>query len=82
MTVDLEELAKLPTLLRQLQERVRELEAKLAVGSFTEPLLDVKTAAEMLGMTPTAVRTAAYRGSIKCVRVGRRLRFRPSDLAL
>ena len=43
-------------------------------------LLDVKGASDLLHMTPTAVRSAAYRGSLPCVRVGSRLRFRPSEL--
>jgi hypothetical protein len=31
-------------------------------------------------MTAGAVRQAAYRGAIPCVRIGRRLRFRRSEL--
>jgi excisionase family DNA binding protein len=34
----------------------------------------------VLGMTKSALRMAVYRGTIPCVRVGRRLRFRPSEL--
>ena len=43
-------------------------------------LVDAKGAARLLGMTPSAVRMAAYRGTIPYEKVGRRLRFRPSLL--
>jgi hypothetical protein len=78
--VTLTDLGALPALVAQLQARVAELEAKVAARSEAEALLDVAGAAEMLHMTPAAVRAAAYRGSLPCVRVGSRLRFRPSDL--
>jgi hypothetical protein len=80
-TIDVAQLAELPALVQRLQARVSELEKRLEPRRDDEPLLDVRAAAELLGMTPTALRSAAYRGSIRCVRVGRRLRFRPSELA-
>jgi len=46
-----------------------------------ELLVDAHEAGRILGMSPAAVRAAAYRKSIPCVRHGRLLRFRPSDLA-
>lgn len=46
-----------------------------------EPLIDANAAAALLGISPSALRMAAYRGTIPCVRVGRRLRFRASELA-
>jgi hypothetical protein len=46
-----------------------------------ELLVDAHEAGRLLGMSPAAVRAAAYRKSIPCVRHGRLLRFRPSDLA-
>jgi hypothetical protein len=61
------------------EARVSELETRLSERR-PEALLDVNGAAELLHMTPTAVRSAAYRGSLPCVRVGSRLRFWPSDL--
>jgi hypothetical protein len=78
--VDLAELTALPALLRELQARVAVLEAKVTTKSEAEALLDVAGAASMLHMTPAAVRAAAYRGSLPCVRVGTRPRVRPSDL--
>jgi hypothetical protein len=62
----------------QLQARVGELEAKLG-QSEPDELLDTTHAAAFLDMSPGAPRQAAWRGSIKSVRVGRRLRFKRSD---
>ena len=78
-SVTLIDLADLPAQLHALAARVKELEAKLTSHS-TEALLDVEGAAKLLGMSEVAVRSAAYRGTLPCVRVGSRLRFRPSDL--
>jgi excisionase family DNA binding protein len=78
--IDLAVLADLPAAVARLQAKVAELEAKLASPAPPEDLLDVAGAAKLLGMTEGAVRSAAYRGSLPVVRVGSRLRFRPSDL--
>jgi excisionase family DNA binding protein len=45
-----------------------------------DQLLDADEAAELLSMTPGALRAAARRGCIPCVHVGRRVRFRRSEL--
>jgi excisionase family DNA binding protein len=45
-----------------------------------DQLLGADMAATLLGMSVGAVRKAAARGTIKSVRVGRRLRFRRGDL--
>jgi len=45
-----------------------------------EPLVDAVEAARLLGMTAEAVRKAVYRGSIPSFKIGRRYRFRPSEL--
>lgn len=79
MNVDLAQLASLPEAVRQLQARVEQLEAMVAKPQ-AEDLLDADAVAKRLGMTPKAVRQAAWRGSLPCVRVGRQLRFRPSQL--
>jgi hypothetical protein len=79
LSTTLADLADLPGAVRRLEARVSELEARLS-DRRPEALLDVNGAAQMLHMSPTAVRSAAYRGSLPCVRVGTRLRFRPSDL--
>ena len=62
-----------------LDADVFELEARLAEHR-PEALLDVNGVAKMLHTTPTVVRSAAYLGSLPCIRIGSRLRFRPSDL--
>ncbi len=79
-TIDLAELATLPAVVRQLHAEVEALKARLASPPSPEDLVDVAGAAKLLGMTKGAVRSAAYRGSLPVVRVGCRLRFRPSDL--
>lgn len=43
-------------------------------------LIDVDGAAQLLGMTPAAVRKATERGALPCHRIGRRVRFRAGDL--
>jgi hypothetical protein len=45
-----------------------------------EALVDTVAAARLLGMSTSALRMAAYRGTISSEKVGRRLRFRPSRL--
>ncbi|WP_428269481.1 helix-turn-helix domain-containing protein [Haliangium sp.] len=45
-----------------------------------EELVDVHEAAQLLQMTEGAVRKAVERGQVPCTRVGRRLRFRRSEL--
>ena len=47
---------------------------------LVEPLIDAREAAKILGMSPAAVRAAAFRKTIPSVHVGRLLRFRPSEL--
>jgi hypothetical protein len=76
------ELTRLPAIVTELR---RELEAlrtqvELAKGSASEPLVDIDGAANLLGMTPAALRQAVYRGTVRPVRIGRRLRFRRDDL--
>jgi excisionase family DNA binding protein len=78
----LADLEQLPDVVRQLQQRVRELEARLAApaNDNADALLDANDVARLLGLTPRAVRQAAWRGAIPFVRVGRRLRFRRSQI--
>src|SRR6266851_5207782 len=45
-----------------------------------DELLNAEGAASLIGMTPGALRKAAARGTIRCTRVGYRLRFRRGDL--
>ena len=46
-----------------------------------EHLITVEQVAEVLALRPSTVRAYAERGSLPCVRMGGRLRFRPSDVA-
>lgn len=77
----LAELESLPTIVRQLQTRVAELEARVTVSTPTVDLIDAETAAGLLCMTPGAVRAAARRGTLPCVHVGRSVRFSRAALA-
>ena len=54
--------------------------AELREALAPEPLLGVPAAAARLGLSEAALRKAVERGTVKCVRIGRRLRFRQSDL--
>ena len=45
-----------------------------------EELIDTRQAAELLNMSEAALRKAVERGQIPCTRMGRRLRFRRSEL--
>lgn len=71
------ELAQLQT----LPARVAELETQIKRLIQSEPLMDLQQAAEFLSITPAALRASAYRGTVPVIRVGRRLRFRASDLS-
>lgn len=64
--------------IRAIIQAARE-DASADVG-MVEPLIDAREAAKLLGMSPPAVRAAAFRGALPCVHVGRLLRFRPSQL--
>jgi len=63
---------------RMLHEVVRTEMAKHPPDA--NRLLEAREAAELLGMSEEAVRKAAARGTLPCVHIGRRLRFRLGDL--
>jgi hypothetical protein len=42
--------------------------------------LNTNEAAELLKLTPNALRILVHRAQVKCFKFGRRLRFRPCDL--
>lgn len=67
-------------LLRDLMADAVRQELPNASQGDPDQLLSVDDAAALFGMTPGALRKAAARGSIKGIRVGRRLRFRRSEL--
>jgi excisionase family DNA binding protein len=46
-----------------------------------ETLLTVQQVAAILQLKPSTIRAYAERGDLPCVRIGGRLRFRPSDVA-
>ncbi len=65
---------------QKLKKLLREaVNQEFSVVMDTE-LLDVAQAAKLLSMTEGAVRKAAERGQLPCVRLDRRLRFRRAEL--
>jgi hypothetical protein len=67
------------TIRDQIRAMVLEF-ASLPANDVVEDLVDVRAAAAFLGMTPHALRMAVFRGAVPSLRIGRRLRFRRSDL--
>ena len=51
-------------------------------SDFLQQLMDVEDVARLLKVRPSTVRAYAERGTLSCVRLGNRLRFRPSDVGL
>ncbi len=68
----LKEIAKLREELAGLRDELRTKKE--------DQLLTAAQAAEVLGISERAVRQAAWRGTLKSVRAGTRLRFRRGDL--
>jgi excisionase family DNA binding protein len=83
LTIDMAAAVKEALRDSDVREQIRAivLEVSPPSANDVEDLLDARAAAGYLGMTPAALRMAVYRGTIPCVRVGRRLRFRRSQLA-
>ena len=65
--------AALPDLRRELIEAIRAAASDRFVG--------VVEAAEILGITPAALRKRVARGQIRVMRIGRSVRMRVSDLS-
>lgn len=78
----LAELVALPQVVAELRQDVArlQLEIQRLQPAPADDLLDVEAAAQLLDMTPGAVRRAASRGTLPVVRLGRRVRFRRSAL--
>jgi excisionase family DNA binding protein len=67
-------------MLAKLAAAAEVLRARL--GPADGSLLTVEQVATRLAVKPSTVRAYAERGSLPCVRVGGRLRFKPSDVGL
>lgn len=65
--------------IERLTAEVRALREEL-LGKGPDELLTTRQAAQVLGLTERAMRQLAHRRTIPAVHVGRRLRFRRSDL--
>jgi excisionase family DNA binding protein len=77
-------LLQMPQELARLREEVQHLREELRVLKQDDrgQLLTAKQAAKLLSMTESALLVAARRGTIPCVHLGRRVRFRREDLAM
>jgi DNA-directed RNA polymerase specialized sigma24 family protein len=69
-----------PAFRRELAKLVRSTIREEAPAPVDEGFIDANSAADLLGMSVDAVRKAAFRGSLPCRRVGRKLRFVRSEL--
>jgi excisionase family DNA binding protein len=75
------EVLKDPMVREEIRAIVRaDREAARLEVEISEPLIDAREAAKVLGMSAPAVRAAAFRGTLPSVHVGRLLRFRRSQL--
>jgi len=70
-----------PAVLAALEVLVRRIvHEELASAGYGEALVGVPQAAKLLGMTPAAVTKAVERGTLPCIRIGRRVRFQRKEL--
>lgn len=78
---DIAALLDLPHQVALLRKEVAELRTLLGEPRAKDKdLLTVEQAATYLGMTVAALRRATTRGSIPCIRVGRRVRYDKTEL--
>jgi excisionase family DNA binding protein len=64
----------------QIKRLIREVVTENVAPPREDSLLNSTQAAEFLGMSPAALRKAAERGRVPCLRFGRKLRFRRDEL--
>jgi hypothetical protein len=64
----------------ELKKLISEVVADKPAPAREDGLLNSVQAAEFLSMTPAALRKAAERGRVPCLRFGRNLRFRRDEL--
>lgn len=78
LSIELAAALKCQAVTETLKKLIAEAVRAEVRAVIVEPdrLVDADEAAMLLSMTPSAVRKAATRGQLPCVRVGRRLRFR------
>jgi hypothetical protein len=74
------EALKDPSIRTEIRGIVSEDQPEPSTRKEEEALIDVDAAGKLLGMSAVAVRAAAYRGTLPSHHIGRRLRFRPSEL--
>jgi len=69
-----------PSIRDEIKAIVSTDQGSTAVTAENEPLIDAHAAGKLLGMSPAAVRAAAFRGTLPSHHIGRLLRFRSSEL--
>ena len=70
-----------PDLRAVLRDEIRTIvREEIARAPFADRLLDAAEAAQRLGLSEAALRKAVARGTVPCHRLGRRVRFRLSEL--
>jgi excisionase family DNA binding protein len=82
LTAELAAALASPRVREALTEIMREAVRReiRSVSGDNERLIDVEEAARLLHMSVAAIRKAVFRGTIPCSRLGRRLRFRLSEI--
>jgi excisionase family DNA binding protein len=81
LTEDLIKALASPEIAAQLKSIVASAMKEARSPTSTEnTLLNTEQAAQLMGMTAAAVRKAAQRGTLPCMRLGRNLRFRRDEL--
>jgi hypothetical protein len=80
LTADLTAWLGTPEVRALLKSIVTEAVRNELRTALEDELIDVKRAAQMLGMSAGALRKAVERGQVPCERIGNRLRFRRMDL--
>ena len=80
LSAELTEWFTSPEIQGRLHEIVREAVRAEIRAVLDEELVDIKQAAQILNMSEAALRKAVERGQLRCIRLGRRVRFRRSEL--
>ena len=80
LTAELSALLDQPDVKNRLILLIREAVRTEVTAALNDELLDVESAAKIVGISPAALRKAVERGRIPCVRIRRRVQFRRAKL--
>jgi excisionase family DNA binding protein len=80
-TLDIAHALASPEVVSAIESMVRQaVRAEIGDALASGQLLDVPAAAARLGLSEAALRKAVERGTVPCVRIGRRVRFSMREL--